>query len=186
MGWFSWLTRSNGNENRRTQEWRRAWAAAVVAPDAAVARDLRARLADLAGNEVDDDVYEIEREMLDGLDALVELASGIANGGPPTIPTGHRAVGADRCHFSAPVSLPDDPAQPSGTLLLTSTRMVFVGGARSVTIPWHSIGECTHHDRDVLLVRVDRQDLHRIRCNTFADALRAAFLARHLASRRRV
>jgi hypothetical protein len=186
MGWFSWLRRSNRNENGRTQEWRRTWAAAAGTPDAAVARDLRAKLADLVGTDGDDEAYEIEREMLDGLDALVELAGSVANGGPPTIPTGHRAVGADWCHFSAPVSLPDDPAQPSGTLLLTSTRMVFVGGARAVTIPWHSVGECTHHDRDVLLVRVDRQDLQRIRCNTFADALRAAFLARHLSARRRV
>ena len=30
-----------------------------------------------------------------------------------------------------------------------------------------------------MLVRTNQQDLHRLRCNSFADALRAAFLARH-------
>ena len=55
-----------------------------------------------------------------------------------------------------------------------------------MTIPWHSVGVCTRQDRDVLLVRADRQDLHRLRCNTFGDALHAAFLVRHLARDRRV
>jgi hypothetical protein len=185
MRWLGWLRRSNGNEDRRTREWRRTWAIAAGTPDAKRAQDLRAQLGEIAG-VVDDDAFEIEREMLDGLDALVELSTTIAQSGPPTIATGHRAVGTDRCHFSAPASMPDDPAQPTGTLLLTSTRMVFVGGARAVTIPWHNVGECIHQDRDVLLVRVDRQGLQRLRCNTFADSLCAAFLAKHLATRRRV
>jgi hypothetical protein len=185
MGWLGWLRRSNGNENRRTREWRDTWAAAVGAPDATDARDLRARLGEIAGTGDDED-FQIEHEMLDGLEALVDLSATVAQTGPPTIATGHRAVGVDRCHFSAPASLPDDPAQPCGTLLLTSTRLVFVGGARAVTIPWHSVGQCLRQDRDVLLVRNDRQDLQRVRCNSFADSLCAAFLAKHLSSRRRV
>jgi hypothetical protein len=185
MGWRRWLKGWSANENGIRRQWRETWNAAVAAPDAAGAQDLRARLDDIAG-PADNDEFEIEREMLDGLDALVELSAAIASNGPPTIATGHRAAGSDRCHFSAPASLPDDPSQPSGTLLLTSTRLVFVGGARSVTIPWHSVGECIRQDRDVLLVRVDRRDLQRVRCNTFADSLCAAFLAKHLATRRRV
>ena len=49
--------------------------------------------------------------------------------------------GADRCHFSAPVSMPDDPAQPTGRLLLTSTRAVFAGGARTPALAWHATRE---------------------------------------------
>ena len=40
-----------------------------------------------------------------------------------------------------------------------------------MTIPWHSVGECVQQHRDLLLVRVDRQDLYRVRCNSFADTL---------------
>jgi hypothetical protein len=182
MRWLGWLTRANGNRDPRTEDWRRAWADALADPDAARALDLREQLAAIG---LDDERFEIEREMLEGLEALVELSAAVAGNGPPIISTGHRAVGADPCYFSAPASLPDDPAQPSGTLLLTSTRAVFVGGARAVTIPWHSVAQCLRQDRDVLIVRVDRAELHRVRCNTFADTLRAAFLARHLVSRPR-
>ena len=180
MGWRDWFTRNR--EDGRTREWREAWAEAVSTPAHGQIDRLRVRLDALRLNEEE---TEMEREMLDGLEALVELSVATARSGPPTIETGHRAVGVEPCYFSAPVSLPDDPAQPTGTLLLTATRAIFIGGGRSVTIPWHSVGECLQHDRDVVLVRVDRQDLYRLRCNSFADTLRAAFLARHL-SRRRV
>jgi hypothetical protein len=179
MGWRDWFKRG---DDGRMREWREAWSDAVKAPDAQRAQELRARLDSLGAGE---DESEMEHEMLDGFEALVELSAAVAgNGQPPVIETGHRAVGAEQCYFSAPVSMPDDPAQPSGTLLLTKTRAIFIGGGRAVTIPWHSVGECLQQHRDVLLVRVDRQDLHRLRCNSFADTLRATFLARHLARRR--
>jgi len=183
MQWLGWLKRTKTHDDGRLRTWRKDWTAAVEQPSRSGAQALRARLIELG---IDSDDHEIEREMLEGLETLVELSEAVAGNEPPTIPTGHRAVGADRCYFSAPGSLPDDPAQPSGTLLLTSTRAIFVGGARAVTIPWHSVGACSRQDRDVLLVRVDRQDLHRVRCNSYGDALRAAFLAGHLSPRRRV
>ena len=179
MGWRDWFKRST--EDGRTRAWREAWAEAIKAPDNQIGNELRLRLDALGLTE---DETEMEREMLDGLDELVALSAAIGHSGPPRIQTGHRAVGIEPCYFSAPVSLPDDPAQPSGTLLMTATRAIFIGGGRSVTIPWHSVGDCLQQHRDVLLVRVDRQDLHRLRCNSFADALRAGFLARHLARRR--
>jgi hypothetical protein len=80
--------------------------------------------------------------------------------------------------------VPDDPAQPSGTLLLTNIRAVFVGGARAVAIPWHAVGRAMPQNRDLVLIRSDREDLHRFRCNTFADAMRGACLARYLSKRR--
>ena len=180
MGWRDWFKRNT--DDGRTRAWGEAWTQAVAAPDRDGAVRLREQLDALALSE---DETELEREMLDALDALVELSSSTEREGPPAIETGHRAVGNEPCYFSAPASLPDDPAQPSGTLLLTRTRAIFLGGGRSLTIPWHSVGECLQQHRDLLLVRVDRQDLSRLRCNSFTDALRAAFLARHL-SRRRV
>jgi hypothetical protein len=161
------------------------WAEAVEAPDRSRAEELRGSLQAIAAEEADTDALDMEREMLEALDALVELSDVVSTQGPATIPTGHRAVGADSCFFSAPASLPDDPAQPSGTLLLTSTRLIFVGGAKSVTVPWHSVSECVRQDRDLLIARADRQDVQRLRCNAFADALCATFLARHLAIRLR-
>jgi hypothetical protein len=180
MGWFDWWRR-NGAGDAWTRQWTKDWAAAVEQPHRAAAAALRARL-EAAGP--DDERFEIEREMLEGLEAVVELGAAVAARGPETIATGHRAVGADRCYFSAPVSVPDDPAQPSGTLLLTNVRAIFVGGSRALTIPWHAVGRSFPQDRDLVLVRTDREDLHRFRCNSFADAMRAALLARHLSKRR--
>lgn len=71
------------------------------------------------------DDLEIEEEMLDGLRQLLELERELRASHLPRVETSHRVVGSDRCHFSAPVSMPDDPAQPTGRLLLTSTRAAF-------------------------------------------------------------
>ena len=100
------------------------------------------------------------------------LASAVRAAGLPAVETGHRVVGSDRCHFTAPASMPDEASQPSGRLLLTSGRAIFVGGANGATAPWHSVGEALHLDRDLVLIRSDRDKLYRFRCNTFSDALR--------------
>ena len=49
--------------------------------------------------------------------------------------------------------------------------------------PWHAVSHVIDQDRDLLLVRRDREAVHRIRCNVFDDVLSAAFVARTLASR---
>jgi hypothetical protein len=163
------------------EQWRKDWEAACAAPSREEAGALRARLEALG---LEDERWEIEREMLDGLEALAELSATVSANGLSPIATGHRAVGHDRCYFSAPASLPDDPAQPSGTFLLTEARAVFVGGSRSLAVPWHGVARCVRQQRDLLLVRTNQQDLHRVRCNSFADALRAAFVAREVTGRR--
>jgi len=169
--------------NRGVKEWRKSWTEVAAAPDREKLRDLRARLDQLTPPDGD---LEVEREMLDGLDHLVEFAAAVADRGLPALPTGHRVVGADVCHFSAPASMPDDPAQPSGRLILTNARAIFVGGARGVTLAWHAVAQPLQADRDLVLVRVDGSALHRFRCNSFDDALCAAFIARRLAGPRRV
>ena len=89
---------------------------------------------DLENLGLAEEEIEIEREMIDGLDQLVKLQTALAAEGLPVIETGHRVVGTDVCHFSAPSSMPDDPAQPSGRLILTSARAIFTGGARAMTL----------------------------------------------------
>ena len=167
----------------RLKEWHDAWTRAASEPDVSKLEELRRGLDRLDTSDAD---FEIEREMLGGLEHVVEFAADVTAGGLPGIATGHRVVGTDVCHFTAPVSMPDDPSQPSGRLLLTNARAIFVGGARGVTVPWHAVGRSMHADRDLILVRADGTSLYRFRCNSFDDVLRAAFIARQLAGRRRV
>src|SRR5439155_2025988 len=98
------------------------------------------------------DDLEIEEEMLEALKHLLELERELRALRLPLVATSHRVVGSDRCHFSAPVSMPDDPAQPTGRLLLTSTRAVFAGGARTPALAWHATREVIQSGRDLLLV----------------------------------
>jgi hypothetical protein len=183
MGWFEWLKGKTGTPaDKRLREWRTAWRAAAAAPESKHTLSLRAQLEELG---LPEEEVEVEREMLDGLERLVELITNSARDGLPTVTTGHRIVGADVCHFSAPASMPDDPAQPSGRLILTNSRALFVGGAKGVTLRWHALAEPIHVERDVLLARADGEMAHRFRCNSFADAMTAAFVARQLAGKKR-
>jgi hypothetical protein len=181
MSFFGWFGKRKDREPLR--RWHAAWNQVAAVPTREGARELRRRLEQL---DVSGEDHEIEREMLDGLDELLDLSEALASEGPAPVATGHKAVGSDECYLTAPASLPDDPAQPFGTLLLTNARAIFVGGAKAMTIPWHRVGSCERRDRDLLLVRADGQDVHRLRCNTFADALRAAALANHLRERGRI
>jgi hypothetical protein len=180
MGLFGWLKKqSDGGGNGEARAWRDAWAAAVASLDAAAVAPLEAALARTPPFADD---LEIEEEMLDALRHLVALAVDLEAGRLPIVDTSHRVVGPDRCHFSAPVSMPDDPAQPTGRLLLTSARAVFAGGARTPALPWHATREVIQSGRDLLFVYRHAQgdDGHRFRCNSFTDALCGAAIARHL------
>lgn len=178
MGFLRRLLNARTAE-RTLKAWRAEWTTAAANPDAGALRKLREHLDQLSSPDGD---LEIEREMLDGLDHVVRFAASVAEQGLPAVSTGHRVVGTDTCHFTAPVSMPDDPAQPSGRLLLTNARVIFVGGARAVTVAWHAVSQPVQTDRDLLLVRLDGSALYRFRCNSFDDALCAAFVARQLVS----
>jgi len=181
MGLFGWLKRPVINGNG-LNTWRREWEQTVASPNPAALERLRHALH--VQPALSDDV-EIEEEMLDGLERLVALTDDLAGGRLPHLETTHRIVGTDACHFSAPVSMPDDVAQPTGRLLLTGTRAVFAGGARPTTLAWHAAAEVLRVERDVLLIRSDRETAYRFRCNNYGDALIAAAIARHLAARAR-
>jgi hypothetical protein len=184
MGLFDWLRgRGAPLEDSRLRAWRDAWAhAAAVTHDQ---HDLIARLsAELDGFGLSDDDVEIEREMLDALRDRDALLVSMRASGLPTVETGHRVVRGEPCHYSAPVSMPEEIGQPSGRLLLTSDRAIFVGGANGMAAAWHTIADVAHRERDVLLVRNGREEAYRFRCNSYGDALRAVFIARELLAAR--
>ena len=181
MGLFTWFTPRTGPD-RRLAAWRAAWTLAAAEPGAGAAAALRERLEAL---RLPEDEIEVEREMLEGLNAAAELARTLDAAGLPAIATGHRIVGRDVCHFTAPASMPDDPLQPSGRLILTGARAIFVGG-RGLTVPWHTVDEARHTARDLLLVGHGAGSVSRFRCNSFADAMCAALLARRILRERGV
>lgn len=174
-----WLRSRNGNA---TDEWRGQWARAVASADAAAIPALEAALR--RHPRMADDL-ELEEEMLDALRQLVDLSHKLDTALLPIVETSHRVVGADVCHFSAAVSVPDDPAQPTGRLLLTSRRAAFAGGGRVPALAWHALRDIVQNGRDVLFVRAGGEEAVRFRCNSFADALCGAAIGRYLIRRQR-
>jgi hypothetical protein len=177
MKLFGWIPGSRKQDERTAalSEWRRHWAEALESDGSPV--PLREQLAALTGADLD---VEVEIEMLDGLEQLREVQRTAASGDLPVVETHHRVIGADRCHFTAPASLPSDEHQAQGRLLLTSVRAVFVGGGRTAAAPWHAVHEIVRLERDVLLLRADRSPAAHYRFNTYGDAVLCAFLAGRL------
>jgi hypothetical protein len=181
MRLFGWLRGKNNDGGRPVLEaWHQRWRTAAASPAVAVVSELKAELDAL---KLPEEEVEIEREMLDGLDQLAQLHDALGRNGLPIVETGHRVVGTDTCHFSAPSSMPDDPSQASGRLIFTGVRAIFAGGGRTVTLPWHAVAEIIQQDRDLVLVKHDRETFHRFRCNVYADAMCAGLLAKRLAKR---
>jgi len=178
MSLFGFLKR--GRRDEAARDWLQDWERAVEAGDAEASARLRAALAvrAAAGDEV-----ELEEEMLQALDDLRALERNLAAGELPTIETSHRVAAGERCHFSAPVAMPDDPAQPTGRLLLTSGRAAFAGAARAPAVPWHATRSVIRAGRDIVFVRAGSDDGIRFRCNSFSDAVCATAIARHLLGR---
>jgi hypothetical protein len=182
MGLRQWFTRRGATHvDSRLQRWREHWSkAAASSDDIEIARLAR----DLDGFGFPEDDVEIEREMLQALIDREKLAATIRERGLPTVETGHRVVRGEPCHYSEPASMPDDAGQPSGRLLLTANRALFVGSGKTMTAAWHTISLAVHAERDVLLAKNGREQAYRFRCNTYGDALRAAFIADQLLKKR--
>ena len=178
MKLFGWIKgRDNGNDRQR-KRWRESWASAVASEDSEKTPALRAELQTFQVGPGDD--IEVELEMLEALERMAALQRNVAAGPLPAIETHHRVVAADLCHFTAPASLPDDPAQPSGRVLFTNLRSIFVGGGGQQPIAWHTVREVVQADRDLMLVRADGSAAVHFRFNSYSDAVEAAFLARRL------
>jgi len=170
-----WLTRKS---DRAVRTWREEWARAVSSVDAAAVDTLEGALRQRP--PIADDL-ELEEEMLDALRQLVDLSRELEAASLPRVETSHRIVGGDVCHFSAAVSVPDDPAQPTGRLLLTSRRAAFAGGGHVPALAWHVVRQVVQNGRDLLFLHVGGQDVVRFRCNSFTDAVCGAAIARYLA-----
>ena len=175
MGLFAWFRRDRATA-RAVRDWHDAWEAAVATLDPAAVPRLEARLR--AQPPLADDV-EGGEEMLQGLRDLLALAGELAAAHLPHVETAHRVAAGEPCHFSAPVSMPDDAAQPTGRLLLTSNRAAFAGGSRTPAIPWHAARDVVRSGRDLIVLR-GADDGCRFRCNSFSDALCGTAIARHL------
>jgi hypothetical protein len=181
MKFFSWL-RGNSRADDKLTIWRQSWQRAIDTSDHTDIPSLRRELDNAVPPDGD---IEIELEMLEALQRLRDVQAAAAQGRLPSVQTQHRIVATEPCHFTAPASLPDDAAQTSGRVLITSTRAIFVGAGRTSTTAWHAIRDVVRVDRDVALVRADRTAAVQFRFNTFADALVAAFLAAHFKDVRR-
>ena len=143
-------------------------------PDAAALTGLRAMTrADLPPDEV-----EQQEEMLDGLEALVTLAS---SNGLPRLDTQHRVIGADACHLMTPATLAAEHAVP-GKLFLTDRRLVFAGG-HARTWAWHRVRDVARKGRAVHVVVIGPAELVVLQCNSFGDAMIVRHLARRLTTR---
>lgn len=182
MGLFGFLKRGRATA---AAAWRGEWERAIETLDVDAPSRLRPLVATRAAAGED---VELEEEMLQALDDVLTLERALSDGAWPAIPTSHRVAAGERCHFSAPVSMPDEPAQPTGRLLLTAGRAAFAGGPRTPAIPWHATREVVRAGRDIVLVRAGADAAMRFRCNSFSDAVCAAAMARRLvrAARRTV
>jgi hypothetical protein len=174
-GWLPWWLRPSERARRRSlkafqADVRSACAAREVG---AIDRLERRRVElDLAEDEV-----AIEVEMIEALRDLADLTTTVEDEGLPVVETSHRAVGAEICHLVVPMSLPDSETQASGKLFLTDRRIVWVAGASKSAVSWSGAGLVRREDRDLVIVSADRQRVYRFRCNSYSEAIRAAFIA---------
>src|SRR5256885_5987959 len=114
MGLLEWLKRRSSPSDQRLHRWHLAWAEAARRAATNHGTDQIGRLqAELDAFELPADDLEIEREMLEALRDRETLAVIVRTCGLPVVETGHRVVGIDRCHYSAPASMPDRPGEPS-------------------------------------------------------------------------
>ena len=182
MGLWRWFNRGGAaHVDSRLRRWREQWSRAAAAGDHAETARLNHDLDALAYPEEE---IEIEREMLHALIERETLAASIRESGLPRVETGHRVVRGEPCHYSEPASMPEEPGQPSGRLLLTMNRALFVGSGKTVASAWHTISVALYAERDLVLVKNGREQAYRFRCNTYGDALRAAFIAQQLLTKR--
>lgn len=157
----------------RAQSWWQDAEQAAADPTPDRIQALRASMPSAA--EAPDEA-DRQGEMIEGLDRLAELQAAAAL---PDVATQHRVIAGDRCHFIAPGSLVG-PTVVGGKLFLTSNRAIFVG-ASVTSWPWHRMRGVVRQERDVAFMILGAEPVV-IRCNTYADAMEAGFLAGRLAS----
>jgi hypothetical protein len=121
----------------------------------------------------------VELEMLDGLQQLAELVQLVERGGLPLVETQHRVIAGETCRFSAPATRCGESAgaDASGRVFLTDRRVVFLGPS-VVSAAWASLATLGRSGRDVTFGGTTSR--LQFRFNTFADAMRAAWLSERI------
>jgi hypothetical protein len=161
---------------RRLDVLRGELAAARASGDPAVIIAIRDRLPAL--NLTDDDAA-LELEVVDGLLEVAALVEAAGRGESlPSVPTTHRALGGETCHFLAPAWRPDVAGDGGGKLLFTPRRLLYLG-ASPVTLSWAHVSRVVDQGPD-LVVRARPDRVLTFRCNSHVDTLRGAWLARQL------
>jgi hypothetical protein len=143
--------------------------------------DLEADLARLEAHAVElglsEDEAPIEVEMLDGLRELAAFRKLVEHNGFPIVETQHRVLTGEQCRFSAPATRVESAGGASGRLFLTDGRAVFVGPSVSA-VSWSAVANVDRGGRDLVFATHARR--HQFSMNTFADALKAAWLSDRL------
>lgn len=129
--------------------------------------------ASIMSDEEAPDVADAQREMVEGLEALLALPAASL----PVLTTQHRVIGTDICHYLTPASLAGQ-VDAGGKLFVTSTRLVFAGGGVQ-TWPWHLVARIQRMERDLVVEFKGRPPV-RLRLNTYEDALVICALATRL------
>lgn len=132
-------------------------------------RRFRQRAADTSLD--DDPEIQEERE-----EARARVRAAEAAGATPVLETQHRAIGADICHFAVPASMPDRDV--FGKLFITNRRLLFSGGS-PIAIGLGRVAAFDVRERD-LVVRPGGEPPLRFRCNSFGDAMMAAWILQRL------
>jgi len=155
-----------------TDDWWRRADALADAP----ARDAVDRLEhDINPHPSADDETERQIEMIAGLGDLAALATSAAL---PVIPTQHRVIGGDACHFIAPIGIGAE-TEGTGKLFLTATRLVVMGAAGRA-VPWHRVRRVSRDARELVVVVAGDAEPLVLRCNTYGEALAAGYIMRTL------
>ena len=141
-------------------------AATAITPEAI--ERLRARL---SATGVSRDDVERQEEMVDGLQQLLDAASGPV----PVVDTQHRVIGADVCHLAVPATLAGEVDTP-GKLFVTSARLIFAGG-RVQAWPWHRVRQLVRVERSLAVSVSGAADGIHLTCNSYGDALVALYIA---------
>ena len=168
-----WRAFRKTSSQPQTDSWWREADLAADSPTVSVVEHLRRTVLAMADAP---DEAERQQEMIEGLEQVQAVVAAPAL---PLVVTQHRVIGLDICHFVAPVGLLGDVTAP-GKLFLTADRVIFATG-RVQTWPWHRIRDVVRSGRVLAVVANGGDEVLRVQCNTYGDAL----VARHLAGRLR-
>jgi hypothetical protein len=126
------------------------------------------------------EVGRFQLEKLQGIDALLDFQLN-CGGRLIEIPGHEQVVAPDACYFVGhAVYDKRGDNDPSGTLYLTNARALFVSTDGLTTSAWKQVLSVSLDSRTLQIQRRDRQNPHLFDFSTYADAMKAEFIAKHM------